>query len=230
MNNRVIRKPAQTPATDERIRIPKPPVQRISKSRVKLIKTGAIAAAVALTFYDAFVSYEGFRMLALPDHAPIVLAVLILVIQLASGSIQQLGMDPFHGVGGSGAMDFLWRWVLASVYVIDIGSNAIAFGVGQHLTTDALRGRPLDAMAQSLILLALSALLTFGDEILLRLVDRLVVGSRANDASAQKADIDTRAYNRYLKGYQERAIAQAERAGQSASVDFDWLKQGGTDA
>ena len=79
------------------------------------------------------------------------------------------------------------------------------------------------------ILVMLSCLLTFSDEILLRLVDRLVVGARANDASAQKADIDTKAYNRYLRGYEQRALTNADRAGQSASVDFDWLQQGGTD-
>lgn len=227
---KVIRRKPHFVDSDDRVAIPRPPVQRISKSRVKLIQSGAVAAAVALTCYDAYVSYQGFRMLSLPDHAPIVLALLILVIQLASGSIQQLGMDPFRGVGGSSAMDFLWRWVLASVYVIDIGSNAIAFGVGPYLTAEALTTRPMDSVAYALILLALSALLTFGDEILLRLVDRLVVGSRANEASANKAEIDTTAYGRYLQGYRERALSQADRAGQSATVDFDWLRQGGGDA
>ena len=217
------------PQQDDRIRWQRPPEQRISKSRVKLIRSGAIAAAVALTAYDAYVSYQGFKLLALPNHAPLVLALLILVIQLASGSIQQLGMNPFRGVGGSKAMDFCWKWVLGSVYVIDVGSNAIAFGVPAHLNMPALQQRPLDAVAMALILLALSALLTFGDEILLRLVDRLVVGGRANDAAAELASANMKAYNRYLKEYEAKAIASAERAGKSAAVDFDWLQQGGTE-
>jgi len=210
---------------DDRLRIPKPPTQRVSKSRVKLIKTVAVVAAIALTIYDAYVSYQGFRRLGLPNQAPIVLALLILVVQLASGAIQQLGMNPFKGVGGSGPMDFVWTWVLASVYVIDVGSNAISFGAGQYFSMWRFIRLDFDGIAMGFVLLVLASLLTFGDEILLRLVDRIVVGSRANDASAQKANIDTKAYNRYLKGYEQRAIANADRAGQSATVDFDWLQQ-----
>ena len=138
-------------------------------------------------------------------------------------------MNPFRGVGGSGLMDFMWRWVLASVYVIDIGSNAIAFTVGQHANAAALTQRSFDAVAMTLILLMLSALLTFGDEILLRLVDRLVVGGRANDAASRKAGIDTHAYGLYLTEYQQRASEQAIKAGKSATVDFEWLEQGGRD-
>jgi hypothetical protein len=214
---------------DGRLKVPSPPVQRISKQRVELIKTVAIVSAVALTVYDAFVSHQGFNKMDLPNMAPLVLALLILIVQLASGAIQQLGMNPFRGVGGSGVMDFMWTWVLASVYVIDVGSNAIAFGAGQYFSFWRLIRLDLDGIAQGFLLLMLACLLTFGDEILLRLADRLVVGSRANDASARKAGIDTKAYNRYLKGYEQRAIAQADRAGASATVDFEWLGQGGVD-
>jgi hypothetical protein len=219
-----------SPETNDRIRWQRPPEQRISKKRVQMIQTCAIAAAVALTVYDAYVSYQGFKLLALPNQAPLVLALLILVIQLASGSIQQLGMNPFRGVGGSKTMDFMWKWVLGSVYVIDVGSNAIAFGVPQHLNLPSLQARPFDAVAMAIILLALSALLTFGDEILLRLVDRLVIGSRANDAAAELAGVNSAAYNRYLKEYRTSALSKAERAGKSAAVDFEWLEQGGADA
>lgn len=214
---------------DGRLRVPQPPVQRVSQKRVELIKTGAIVAAVALTFYDAYVSWQGFRTLGLPNQAPIVLALLILVVQLCSGAVQQLGMNPFRGVGGSGFMDFMWTWVLASVYVIDIGSNAIAFGAGQYFSFARFTSLDLDGLAMGGILVMLACLLTFGDEILLRLVDRLVVGARANDASAQKAGIDSRAYRRYLQGYERRAYANADRAGAAATVDFEWLQQGGTD-
>jgi hypothetical protein len=218
----------QSVTDDGRLKVPKPPIQRASQKRVELIKTTAIAAAIALTVYDAYVSYQGFRQLQLPNQAPLVLALLILVVQLASGAIQQLGMNPFRGVGGSGFMDFMWIWVLASVYVIDVGSNAIAFGAGQYLSFWGIIRNP-DNLGMAGVILMLACLLTFGDEILLRLVDRLVVGSRANDASAQKAGIDTRAYHRYLKGYEARAMQNADRAGQSATVDFEWLQQGGTD-
>jgi hypothetical protein len=212
---------------DEQGRVPKPPAQRISSKRVKLIKTLAGVGAIALTVFDAKVSYDGFRMLALPQYVPLVLALLLLSIQLASGAVQQLGMNPFHGVGGSGTMDFLWRWVLVSVYVIDIGSNAIAFGIGRDLTWANVRAAPVASLTMPVVLLLLSCLLTFGDEILLRLVDRLDIGSKGNEMSATKMTIDQKAYGRYLNGYADRAYAQADTAGARATVDFDWLKQSG---
>jgi hypothetical protein len=187
----------------------------------------AQVGAVALTVFDAKVSYDGFRQLALPQYVPLVLALLILSIQLASGAVQQLGMNPFRGVGGSSAMDFLWRWVLISVYVIDIGSNAIAFGIGQRLTWTNLVSNPVEALTMPLVLLLLSCLLTFGDEILLRLVDRLDIGSKANEMAARKTGIDRNAYARYLRGYEKRAYEQADAAGNRASVDFGWLKHPG---
>lgn len=214
---------------DDQRRVPKPPTQRIGKRRVKLIKTLAGVGAIALTVFDAKVSYDGFRMLALPQYVPLVLALLILAIQLASGAVQQIGMNPFRGVGGSEAMDFLWRWVLVSVYVIDIGSNAIAFGIGQQLSWVNIQADPVAALTMPVVLLLLSCLLTFGDEILLRLVDRLDIGSKANEMSANKMNIDRRAYRRYLKGYEQRAYSQADAAGSNAAVDFDWLKQPNVD-
>lgn len=206
-------------------RIPSPPGQRASNSRISLIKFVAIVAAVALTVFDAKVSWDGFGMMTLPEYVPLVLALLIFVVQLCSGAVQQLGMNPFYGVGGSPLMDFIWRWVLVGVYVIDVGSNAIAFNVQSYLTWPALAFSPVEAITMAVVLLLLSALLTFGDEILLRLVDRLDLGSKANAAAARKLGIDQAAYDRYLKGYQARALAQADAAGEHAAVDFDWLKE-----
>lgn len=206
-------------------RIPKPPGQRIGHSRVSLIKFLAIVAAVALTVFDAKVSWDGFKLMTLPQFVPLVLALLIFVVQLTTGAVQQLGMNPFYGVGGSPLMDFLWRWVLIGVYVIDIGSNAIAFGVPAYLTPIRAIRSPVDSLTMALVLLLLSALLTFGDEILLRLVDRLDLGSKANAAAARKLAIDQDSYSRYLTGYKARALAQADAAGEQAQVDFDWLRQ-----
>ena len=203
--------------------IPRPPTQRISSQRVQLVKTLAQVGAIALTIFDAKVSYDGFRQLALPQYVPLVLALLILSIQLASGAVQQLGMNPFRGVGGSGLMDFMWRWVLISVYVIDIGSNAIAFGITQRLIWQNILFNPVEALTMPVVLLLLSCLLTFGDEILLRLVDRLNIGSNANEMAARKTGIDRNAYTRYLKGYEQRAYAQADASGARAEIDFDWL-------
>jgi hypothetical protein len=205
--------------------IPKPPQQRMGHGRITLIKFVAIVAAVALTVFDAKVSWDGFKLMSLPEFVPLVLALLIFVVQLCSGAVQQLGMNPFYGVGGSPLMDFIWRWVLIGVYVIDVGSNAIAFGVPTYLTPLRAMRSPVDSLTMAVVLLLLSALLTFGDEILLRLVDRLDLGSKANAAAARKVAIDQDAYNRYLKGYKASALAQAEAAGEQAAIDFDWMRE-----
>jgi len=206
-------------------RIPRPPQQRASNSRIGIIKFVAVVAAVALTVFDAKVSWDGFKMMFLPEYVPLVLALLIFVVQLGTGAVQQLGMNPFYGVGGSPLMDFIWRWVLIGVYVIDVGSNAIAFNVQRYLSPMALMGAPVEAITMAVVLLLLATLLTFGDEILLRLADRLDLGSKANAAAARKLAIDQAAYDRYLMGYKTRALAQADVAGEHATVDFDWLKE-----
>ena len=208
-------------------RILEPPTQRISNQRVQMIKALAQIGAIALTVFDAKVSYDGFGQLTLPQYVPLVMALLILSIQLASGAVQQLGMNPFRGVGGSDLMDFMWRWVLISVFVISINSNAIAFGINQRLTWQNIVLKPVEALTMPIVLLLLSCLLTFGDEILLRLVDRLDIGSKANEMAAKKTGIDRNAYNRYLKGYEQRAYSQADVAGERAEVDFGWLRAQG---
>jgi hypothetical protein len=223
MNNafRVSRPRPQNPG----VKIPRPPQQRVGNGRIKFVKFLAVVGAVALTVFDAKVSLDGFRMLTLPQYVPIVLALLIFVVQLCSGAVQQLGMNPFYGVGGSTLMDFVWRWVLVGVYVIDVGSNAIAFNVQQYLTVGAFMLAPVESFTMAIVLLLLSALLTFGDEILLRLVDRLDLGSKANAAAARKLAIDQAAYIRYLKGYEAKALAQADAAGEQSTIDFDWLRE-----
>ncbi|MFQ4134774.1 hypothetical protein PGN35_000470 [Nodosilinea sp. PGN35] len=205
-------------------RFPKPPGQRIGNGRVTLIKFVAVVAAVALTIFDSKVSYDGFKLMTLPQFVPLVLALLIFVVQLCSGAVQQLGMNPFYGVGGSPMMDFVWRWVLIGVYVIDIGSNAIAFGVPTYLTPLRAIRAPVESFTMALVLLLLAALLTFGDEVLLRLADRLDLGSKANSAAAHKLAVETEAYNRYLQSYKTRALAQAEAMGEQSPVDFDWMR------
>lgn len=209
-----------TPATT----FPRPPQQRVSKGRITIIKFIAIVGAVALTVFDAKVSFDGFRMLTLPQYVPLVLALLIFIVQLCSGAVQQLGMNPFYGVGGSTLMDFVWRWVLFGVYAIDIGSNAIAFRVQAWLSPAQLMMAPVESITMALVLLLLAALLTFGDEVLLRLVDRLELGSKSNAAAAHKLAIETAAYDRYLQTYKTRALTQAEALGEGAAVEFDWMK------
>ena len=62
-----VRTPSDDRTTQDRIRWQNPPVQRISSKRVKMIRSAAITAAVALTGYDAYVSYQGFTKLQLPN-------------------------------------------------------------------------------------------------------------------------------------------------------------------
>lgn len=205
-------------------RIPRPAAQRISPQRVQLILGLALAGSVALVAFDAWISLQGFRMMTLPQYVPMALAGLILITQLATGALQQIGMNPFGGVGGSTGLDFVWRWVLIGVYALDIGSNAIAFGAANYLSLRALRSAPMGSITMALVLLLLALLLTFGDEILLRLADRLVVGARANAAAAKIAAIQQRAYQEHLKQYEAWAMTDAQQ--QRPHVDYSWLKGG----
>lgn len=207
------------------VNVPKPPRQRVSRVRVSLIIYLAVIAAVALTVFDAKISLDGFRLMSLPQYVPIVLASLIFIVQLNAGAIQQLGMNPFYGVGGSPMLDFIWRWVLAGIYVIDVGSNAIAFRIQQYLTFQALRFDPVGSITMAIVMFVLALLLTFGDELLLRMAERLDQGAKANAAAARKMSIDQTAYNRYLVGYQTKALEQADIAGEHATIDFKWLKE-----
>jgi hypothetical protein len=204
------------------LKIPRPGAQRISQSRVQLILTLAQVGALALVVFDAYISYRGFTMMALPSHVPYALAGLILVTQLGTGAIQQLGMNPFAGVGGSVALDFVWRWVLISVYALDVGSNAIAFGAAGYLNPWAVMAAPAGNLTMGLVVLLLALLLTFGDEILLRLADRLAVGARANAAAAKIAGIQQKAYDRHLRRYEQQALADADSA--QPAIEYDWLQ------
>jgi hypothetical protein len=205
-------------------RIPKPASQRISQQRVQLILLLASVGAISLVAFDAFISYQGFRLMALPSHVPLALAGLILLTQLGTGALQQLGMNPFSGVGGSVALDFVWRWVLISIYALDVGSNAIAFGAAGYLNPRALLSSPAASLTMGLVVLLLSLLLTFGDEILLRLADRLAVGARANAAASRIASIQQRAYNEHLRQYEQTALADAK--GSAPQIDYEWLEGG----
>lgn len=206
-------------------KFPQPLKPRASKTRITLIIFLTVIVAVLLTIYDAKTSYDGFSMMPLPKYTPIVLAILIFVVQLNVGALQTLGMNPFHGVGGSPFLDFLYIWIISAVYIIDVGSNAIAFNIQQFLTWQALRTDPIGSITMAIVMFVLALLLTFGDEILLRKVERLEQGSKSNAASLKKFKIDQKSYNRYLKQYEVKALEQADTAGENAVVEHKWLKE-----
>lgn len=205
-------------------KFPQPLRPRASRTRISLIIFLAVVAAVCLTIFDAQASLMGFRMMPLPQYTPLVLASMIFIVQLCVGALQSLGLNPFHGIGGSPFLDFVYKWIVASIYIIDVGSNAIAFKIQQFLTWGALRSDPIGNITMAIIMFVLALLLTFGDELLLRKAERLDQASKANAAAARKLKIDQTAYSRYLKGYETKAIEQADAAGENAVVDHKWLK------
>lgn len=204
---------------------PQPLRPRASKTRITLIVFLTVVVAIVMTIYDAKTSYDGFAKMPLPQYTPLVLATLIFVVQLNVGALQTLGMNPFHGIGGSPMLDFFYIWLVSGVYIIDVGSNCIAFNIQQYLTWAALRSDPVGSITMAIVMFVLALLLTFGDELLLRKVERLSQGAAPNSAAVRMHSINQRAYNRYLSKYETKAIEQADNAGDNAIVEHKWLKE-----
>lgn len=206
-------------------KFPHPVKPRASNTRITAIIFLTVVVALLMTCVDAWTSYDGFKALPLPKYIPLILATLIFVVQLNVGALQTLGLNPFHGIGGNPTLDFFYIWLVSAIYIIDVGSNAIAFNIQTYLTWGALRTDPVGNITMAIVMFVCALLLTFGDELLLRKVERLDFGSKANAAAIRKYKIEQRAYGRFLNGYESTAIAQAETAGESAVVQHKWLKE-----
>jgi hypothetical protein len=203
-----------------RLVLPKTPSQRVSSGRVAAIQYATLGSAFGLTVLDAYISYDGFTKLSLPEFVPLALATLIFVSQLATGCLQQLGMDPFKGVGGSEALDTVWKGTLIGIYAIDIGSNAISFGAHNYLSWPSLSTAPFDSLAMAMLMIGCAVLLTFGDEILLRLYDRISIGSKKNAIAAKATAIEYKGLKTFLNAQETSVISRAEVAGSNSNMDL----------
>ncbi len=186
--------------------------------RIDLIKLALLGGAFAVVVYDATVSHAGFVKLGLEPRACLVFAGIIGITQLAIAVLNALGDDVLSIKAGSGmgVLDGVWGWVVAGIYCIDIASNAVAFGIGTQLGALTSSGW-LNAGGNALLVLGLSALLTFADELCFRLYDKIEYASRRNRVYAQYSDDSMKAHQQYLAGRRE-------------NLTYVAYKQGGRDA
>ncbi|MEM8806841.1 MAG: hypothetical protein AAGF01_12510 [Cyanobacteria bacterium P01_G01_bin.38] len=195
----------------------RPSVVQWRADTVRLIVLGA---ALALIIYDAKVSYDGFQKLELGDtHAPLIFAAMIFVTQLGVGLLHALGEDFRDVKAGSdtGFLNSIWGWVLMIIYGVDVASNAVHFGVfGKFGSAPAT---PVESLGAAGLILGMSVLLTFGDEVLLRVHDKIAIACAKNRVYAKRHGVAVAAHNAYIAATRERQMETAQVAGRK---EGDW--------
>lgn len=172
-----------------------------------------LGVSVALVVYDAFVSFLGFQKLGLDGHGPFIFAGLIFVTQMGVGLLHALGED-FRDVAAGSDTQFLnnaWSWVLIIIYGTDIASNAFEFGLFDYLEQSL--AAPVEGLGGALLVLGLATLLCFGDEILLRIYDKINIARARNVAYARRHGVSVQANRKYLDAMKDRQMQEAETAG-----------------
>ena len=197
---------------------------RVSPQRVKAVVTCLTIAGFAAIGADCWMSWQGFSSMPIDWWVAATLTAIVAVSQLGTGIIQALGGNPFVGVGGSARGDGIWGITLRGLYGLDIFSNFSGFGGTAHLSIWGLWRDPMGQIGLVLWHLVLAVLLAFGDEILLRIRDRIAIGAQVNQQLAKIRDINVTAHNIALKEYRARAMAQAKQAGQKMDVHFEWIE------
>ena len=194
----------------------------VAQWRLELIRLVVLLTAFVLIVYDAYVSYLGFLKLDIGDHAPIIFCVLIFVVQLGVGILHASGED-FSDVKGDSGTDWLngaWVSVLWILYGVDIVSNAIEFGFFSRFSTPLLD--PWEQVGGALLIVGMAVGLTFADETLMRLYDRVNVAAKRNHVLSRRYRINIQAHHRYLATAQAGAINRAEGQGQYEGGQWDF--------
>lgn len=191
----------------------------VAQWRLDLVRLIVLITAFSLIVYDAFVSYQGFKKLDVGEHAPLIFSVLIFSTQLAVGVLHALGddftdvmVDSGHGWGNS-----IWRVILILLYAVDIMSNAVEFGFFDRWGTPLVD--PIETLGGALLIFGMAWGLTFADECLLRLYDRVQLAASKNWVYARRYRQTLQQHHQYLAVTNqlglERAAGQAEHeAGQ----------------
>jgi hypothetical protein len=188
--------------------------------RADFVQMAVLGTALALIVYDAWVSYQGFLKLGLGNHAPLAFAAVIFVTQLGVGLLHALG-EPYTDITANSDTKFLndiWLWVLVIIYGTDIASNAIEFGALGKLS--AWQAAPVEAIGGGLMILAMSILLTFADEVLLRIHDRIAAATSKNRQYSRRHGVEVRAHQAYLQALQERELEIAHIKGRTEGAEF----------
>ena len=172
-----------------------------------------LGVSIALVLYDSYVSYLGFVKLGLDGHGPFIFAGLIFVTQMGVGLLHALGED-FRDMKADSDTEFLnnaWSWVLMIIYGTDIASNAFEFGLFDYLAQTL--PAPVEGIGGALLVLGLATLLCFGDEILLRIYDKINVARAKNVAYAKRHGVAIQVNRKYLSAMKERQMQEAETLG-----------------
>lgn len=186
----------------------------VSQWRVSTVSRLVLCAAFGLIAYDAYVSYQGFQKLQDNDHMSLIFAGFVFVTQLAIGVLHALG-NSVSNMKSASTDDFLddaWVSILRLIYGIDIMSNAVEFGILEGWMTVSYR--PVEQVGASILVVSMALMLTFADEILLRLYDQIALASDKNRVFAQKHRTSVKVHDKFLKKVEELAGDRAEQKAQ----------------
>jgi hypothetical protein len=183
--------------------------------RIDTTTTVILASAAGLILYDSWVSYNGFEKLGIGYQSSIVFAVLIAVVQLGVGANHVVGGSfSIKGDNGDDLIDTIFSVGIRSIYIIDIASNAVEFGIGKALKLSNLQADPANALGVAAIFAGLAFLLSFGDDMLLRLNDRIAAGSTLNRIRSKYFYQNAAAHMTYLKAENNAQTQKARLDGQ----------------
>ena len=197
---------------------------KVSPERVRLVVMLLTVGGFVAIAADCWMSWEGFRTMPIDWWIAAALTAIVAISQLGSGVIQAMGGAPFKGVGGSVSGDGAWGLTLRALYGLDIFSNFSGVGGAEQFSFRTLWADPGGTLGLLVWHLVLAVLLAFGDEILFRIRDRVAIGSQANQQLAKLRQIQLDAHNVTLRYYRQRAMQQAQAAGEKMSVNFDFLE------
>lgn len=197
----------------------------VAQWRLDLVKLVVLCTAFALIVYDAWVSYQGFKRLDVGDHAPIVFCFLIFASQLAVGVLHALGDDFTDVMADSQTAwgNLVWKGVLVTLYLVDIMSNAVEFGFFDRWSSPL--GDPVEAFGGGLLILGMAWGLTFADETLLRLYDRVQLAAAKNYIFAKRYRQNIAQHQRYLKSANQVGLDRAETQGQYEGGQWEFGEQ-----
>lgn len=194
----------------------------VAQWRLELVRLLVLVAAFCLITYDAYVSFLGFQRVKVGEHAPIIFSILIFVVQLGVGILHALG-DDFSDIVTARSESWenrMWVYFLVTIYALDILSNVIEFGFFTRFSTPLLD--PVEQIGGALLIIGLGVGLTFADETLLRLYDRVDIAVRRNNVFARRYRMSIDAHNRYISTARGLSLEKAEQLAQSEGQNWQF--------
>jgi len=192
----------------------------VGQWRISLVASLIWCAAIGLVVSDAIISWYGFDKISLSPLICIVLTLVIFVVQLGVGILHSLGVNFTELMGDSGDDwgESFWKWVLIGVYFLDISSNMITMNVFESfwmIPTDIWGG-----LGGIFLAIAGGTLLTFADEMLFRLHDKISIESKANKYLAKRMVVEQTLSETYLR--EMRSLAKDKAKLQAQSEGNSW--------